>query len=767
MKFVIPCMIYMGSALMVYNILHYYLFTKKMKNTGVLEMRRTFMYLPFFLLIFFLIGYLITALFGNPTLVMAGILLGGSVFVFLILNVMIHIVGHIQNDETRVSALYNELREELSSITKDRLAVFRVNLTKDIIEDRAGIDLYESDMKARSYTELMTARFPDMLIKPAVSYGPGLFTREGLLEHFHKGHTYASETVYARRKSVRNGYFLMEASLAQQPITGEVIAFITERDYNNDMIDRTIWNKALCEQYDGIAYIASGQFGVVLHSNAENHPDLLKIDVEESYEDYVLRLTDSLDFESGEERLRVRAALGLERVEQELSGKESYTVDFSYRCVSDTIYKRFTYFAAEGEAHFYALLISDTTEIRREQAEQTRVLAEALEQAEASNAAKTTFLSNMSHDIRTPMNAIIGYTTLALRDGRTEEEMRDFLNKIDSSSQYLLALINDVLEMSRIESGKIDLELAEVDLKKALLEVRDMFSTQMKSKRIDFTVDASQVKNRYVLCDSNRFNRVLLNLISNAYKFTPEGGTVSLSLWQIEDDADGFGKYELRVKDSGIGMAPEFAEKVFEAFEREHTSTVSGIQGTGLGMSITKSIIDLMGGSIEVITAPGAGTEFIVRVKFALAADGETSAVEKEAKNEAPTLDFSKMRLLLVDDNEINREIATMILEGVGFALDTAENGQIAVEKVSASQPGEFDAVLMDVQMPVMNGYEATKTIRGLDNPALANLPIIAMTANAFAEDIRAAKEAGMDGHIAKPIDVDKMMVELTKILRR
>ena len=417
------------------------------------------------------------------------------------------------------------------------------------------------------------------------------------------------------------------------------------------------------------------------------------------------------------------------------------------------------------EKDAYTEQLQDNIETINRQSEELR---EAKERAEASSNAKTTFLFNMSHDIRTPMNAIIGYTGLARREGNSAEEMRDYLAKIESSSQHLLALINDVLEMSRIESGKMELEPSEIDLRAAMDEVRDMFATQMSTKNIRYTVDSARITNRYVLCDKNRLNRILLNLISNAYKFTPEDGGVTVTLAQTNDGSDGFGAYELRVKDSGIGMTPEFAEKVFEALERERTSTVSGIQGTGLGMAITKSIVDLMGGDIEVNTAPGAGTEFIVRLKFEIAAGVEPSGEDKqrESNEEASELDFSKRRLLLVEDNEINREIATMILTQAGFMLETAVNGQEAVEQVAASLPGYFDAILMDVQMPVMNGYEATKAIRALDDPALANIPIVAMTANAFNEDIQTARAAGMNGHIAKPIDVSVMMRTLTELLR-
>ncbi|MBQ3442579.1 MAG: response regulator [Selenomonadaceae bacterium] len=421
----------------------------------------------------------------------------------------------------------------------------------------------------------------------------------------------------------------------------------------------------------------------------------------------------------------------------------------------------------------------DTIKLQGEELKQRQAeLIAEKERAEEANKAKSTFLSNMSHDIRTPMNAIVGYLNLAkdlhkiceacplylnkpCKDD-VPDKMFDFLKKIDASSQHLLALINDVLEMSRIESGKMELELDGMNIVTALDEVHDMFATQMAGKKINFSVDSSGVRDKFVICDKNRLNRVLLNLLSNAYKFTPEGGEISVTLKQISEVRDVFADYELRVKDSGIGMTPEFAAKVFEAFERERTSTVSKIQGTGLGMAITKSIVDLMGGDIRVITAPGEGTEFIIEITFELAEDMQEEIIDEKA---AQVVDFTNKKLLLVDDIEVNREIAKMLLESEGFIVDTASDGSEAVKKVAESAAGDYDAVLMDIQMPIMNGYEAAREIRKLDNKRLASVPIIAMTANAFSEDVKNALDAGMNGHIAKPIDVPKMMETLAKIL--
>ena len=384
-------------------------------------------------------------------------------------------------------------------------------------------------------------------------------------------------------------------------------------------------------------------------------------------------------------------------------------------------------------------------------------------QAEQSRKAKSTFLSNMSHDIRTPMNAIIGYTTLAEKEKDTPPRIAEYLAKIDASSHQLLSLINDVLDMSRYESGKMELDLGNTDLRELLEEVRDAFAPQMREKQIAFTLDAAQVKDWYVYCDRVRLNRVLQNLVSNAYKFTPAGGSVSIVLRQTGDSSPGVGSYELRVRDTGVGMSREFAARVFDAFERERTSTDTGLQGTGLGTAITKYIIDLMGGTIEVSTAPNAGTEWIIRLELEKQSEAEIEADRREREAGTISLDFSRMKLLLVDDNAINREIAALLLEEAGFALDTAENGAEAVEKAAA---GGYDAVLMDVQMPVMNGYQASRAIRDLPDPALAAVPIIAMTANAFSEDVRATREAGMDGHIAKPLDAEKMMETLADILQ-
>ena len=541
----------------------------------------------------------------------------------------------------------------------------------------------------------------------------------------------------------------------------------------------------------------------------------------------------------------------------------------------------------------YILVLSDRTADRQV----NQALSDAVAAAETANRAKSTFLSNMSHDIRTPMNAIIGFTTLALSNLDDKERVKDYLAKTLASSNHLLSLINDVLDMSRIESGKIHLEEVEVNLSDVLHDLKTIVSGQIYAKQLELYMDAMDVTDEDVYCDKTRLNQVLLNLLSNAIKFTPAGGTVSVRVRQLAGKVRGCGQYEFRVKDNGIGMSPEFAQKIFEPFERERTSTVSKTQGTGLGMAITKNIVDMMGGTIEVQTAQGKGTEFIIRVPMraqaehrpvekiteleglkALVVDDDFntcdsvtkmlvkvgmraewtlsgkeavlrarqsiemsdayhayiidwrlpdmngievtrqirslnddtpiiiltaydwSDIEVEAKAAGVTAFCSKpmfmsdlrdtlmsaigqtqtdaeellpeenagfkgRHILLVEDNELNREIAQEILCEYGFRVDTAENGAVAVEKVRTAAPDSYDLVLMDVQMPVMDGYTATRQIRALDDPALAKIPILAMTANAFDEDRRRAMESGMTGFLSKPIVIGDLVQELHKIL--
>ena len=584
---------------------------------------------------------------------------------------------------------------------------------------------------------------------------------------------------------------------------------------------------------------------------------------------------------------------------EEIQVNEQREWDFEYVHLRTGEKRRFHNIAMGSEVNGkkkYILVMSDRTADWK----MNQALSEAVRAAETANRAKSTFLSNMSHDIRTPMNAIIGFTTLAVSNIDDKKRVRDYLGKILSSSNHLLSLINDILDMSRIESGKIHLEETEVSLSDVLHDLKTIISGQIYAKQLDLYMDAMDVKDEDVYCDKTRLNQVLLNLLSNAVKFTPAGGTVSVRLKQFPGTVKDSGLYEIRVKDNGIGMSTEFVKKIFSPFERERTSTVSRTQGTGLGMAITKNIVDMMGGTIEVQTEQGKGTEFIVRLPFrihfkqhhtekiaeleglkALVVDddfntcdsvtkmlvrigmrsewtlsgkeavlrarqsmelgdafhayiidwrlpdmngievtrqirslgddtpiiiltaydwsdievearaagvtafcskpmfmsdirdtlmiaiGQMQAEAEDTSHLAAGSDFRGRCILLVEDNELNSEITVEILNGYGCQVDTAVNGAEAVKKIKNSNPGDYDLVLMDVQMPVMNGYEATRQIRALNDPALAGITILAMTANAFDEDKKKALECGMDGFLTKPIVIEELIGVLQKNLKK
>ncbi len=409
----------------------------------------------------------------------------------------------------------------------------------------------------------------------------------------------------------------------------------------------------------------------------------------------------------------------------------------------------------------YILVMSDRTSDRKI----NQALSKAVRDAEAANRAKSNFLSDMSHDIRTPMNAIIGFTTLAARNFDDKEKVRDYLSKTLSAGNHLLSLVNDILDMSRIESGKMQLEETEINFTDVLKDLKSIVSEEINKKQIDLHMGTEDVINENVYCDKTRLNQVLLNLMSNAIKFTQFGGAISVRIKQLSGIQDDKGLYEIRVKDNGIGMSPEFAEKIFKPFERERSSTASKIQGTGLGMAITKNIVDMMGGTIELRTEKDAGSEFIIRVALRIKEDGCRSGKKSEGSKIYTDSDYKNKRILLVEDNELNREIAETILVEHGFKVDEAENGAVALSKLKASMPGYYDVILMDIQMPVMDGYETTKKIRALEDPELSGIRILAMTANAFDEDKKKALEFGMDGFLTKPIIIEDLIKAIQKLL--
>ena len=606
-------------------------------------------------------------------------------------------------------------------------------------------------------------------------------------------------------------------------------------------------------------------------------------------------------FVQADDRDMLWQAVAREKLREELAEKKTYYVN--YRVMKDGKVKYFQMKAVRAglweEGHGIVLGFHSVDEETRNEMEKKSLLEDALSQAKRASKAKSIFLSNMSHDIRTPMNAIVGFTTLAIAHIDHRDQVEEYLKKIKTSGDHLLSLINDVLDMSRIESGKIHLEEKLCSLPEILHGLCNILQADIHAKQLELRIDTVDVFDEEIYCDKLRLNQVLLNLVSNSVKYTGAGGIINIRITEKAGAPEGYGYYEFLIRDSGIGMSEEFVAHIFEPFEREESTTASGVQGTGLGMAITKNIVDMMHGSIEVKSEQGVGSEFTASFMFRLHAEAKEppeiaelknyralvvdddfntcdsvsymlgqlgmraewtlsgkeavlrthqavtredsyrvyvidwllpdmngievarrirnemgkkalilvltaydwTDIEDEAKAAGVTAfcskplflselrnclrnivdsnvkkekdavrqkpEIPKGRILLTEDIEMNQEIAVVILGDAGFSVDVAGNGQIAVDMLSKSEPGYYQLVLMDIQMPVMNGYEAAKRIQSLENQELASIPIIAMTANAFEEDKQEALKCGMNGHIAKPIDVDTLFATLKRILEK
>lgn len=392
---------------------------------------------------------------------------------------------------------------------------------------------------------------------------------------------------------------------------------------------------------------------------------------------------------------------------------------------------------------------------------QNRMVEENARLANAATEAKSNFLSNMTHDIRTPMNAIIGYTEIARKNAENKMTLLTSLTNISVASEHLLSLVNDVLDMSRIESGKFELQCEPTSITELIQKVETIIRPEMEDLNLHFVVDTSGVEDDAINCDVLRMTQILINVLGNAVKYSHPDGHIYVTVNQKENSAIDSILCEIRIRDEGIGMSSDFLPHVFEPFTREKTTTVSGISGSGLGLSITKTMVEMMRGTISVRSEVGKGSEFIIRIPFEV-----PTLVEYKADEIIANFNFEGYRVLVVEDNELNSEIVKEILNEVGCEVDTAKDGTYAIEKVRLSPPGYYDAVLMDVQMPLMSGYEATEIIRSLENDSLANIPIIALTANAFESDREKALSSGMNDFIAKPINNVELMKKLKNYLK-
>ncbi len=708
------------------------------------------------------------------------ICLAGLFFTILVMS------NREQSKERQYVKELQDFTDQLSSykraILSDALISLEVNLSRDelyygVWKDDAGKEVplqeiigLETPCSYDEYIKIWNQRFVKRVVGGAFT---GSTDRMHLLSVFQDGTAEITFDYEAKTISGRSTWLRRSICMTQNQ-AGDVIAYTSVKDISALVAQNKreeAFVRALATEYDSIAVVQVAedreQDKVVVHSRVSDNIAAL-VDEETLQETRFSRKLALLErFVHPEDRERFRSEVQREKVLASFAEDQTHKVDFRLMKPDGThLYYQLRFVPLRDDegnvTDQIACLRNIDDEIRKEFGIRQE-LEDAMIAAEAANRAKSSFLFNMSHDIRTPMNAIIGFTDIAEKHIDDRTRVLEALGKVKMSGEHLLSLINDVLDMSRVESGQVKIEEEPVCIDTAKDNLYSILvgSAEAKNLLLTSTLDPS-LTHHWIYADRLRLMRVLTNIVSNSVKYTNPGGRIDLLAEELPCEQEGCAHYRYTVTDTGIGMSQEYLAHIFEPFTRAESATRSGVIGTGLGMAITRSLVELMDGTIAIESELGKGTKVTLEFVNRIAEPVEPVLPEDESFFE----ELEGKKILLVEDNELNREIAMEILEEEGVLVDTAEDGDIAVEKMAAAAEGQYDLILMDIQMPRMNGYEATKAIRKLPNAYAASIPIIAMTANAFDEDKKDALDAGMNGHVAKPIDVPKLLHTLTEMLK-
>ena len=805
-------------------------------------------------------------------------------------------VTQIMENEQRMRVTYDGIIKELKAVSNESLAVIRSNLTKGIVEEISGRDLFEGDAIGARVEDLIQTRLNSMPMEADRKHYQEHFSLERLEAAFEKDEAVEPLVIFSRRQSGKHCFVRYSSGMRRDPLTGDITVFGIETEYNSEKVNEVLNQKVLAQQYDMISYLVNESYGVVIgDARTITRGSIFPREMNGNYSDYLRDQVVPAVKGTDEEKGRVFRALSLETVRRELEQSESYTVSVTCEIEGETYYKRFTYYPVDRDARFYILLKSDYTDVQREQIERNEQLKNALRDANQANVAKTAFLSSMSHKIRTPMNTIIGLDSIALSEPGISDRTRFHLEQIGDSARHLLALINDILDVSRIESGRMFLKNEEFSFSSMLEQVNVMIGGQCRDKRLRYDCAVHGQLDEHYIGDDMKLKQVLINILGNAVKFTPEGGTIGL---EVDRSAhyDGKSVVRFRIRDTGIGMDEAYIPRIFQPFSQEDATRTSKYGGTGLGLAITKHIVELMNGSIDVQSTKGKGSLFTVTVTLAdssrdslgemsikpkdmrvLVIDDDPVACEHAkivleeagistelcqsgaeavelvrlsharrtsfnlilvdlrmpekdgiettreireiigdetaiiiltaynwddvmedalrvgvdsfiakpllsgsvlhefsealrrknlANHRAKIVDLAGKRVLLAEDVQINAMIMEQLLTMKGLSVDIAEDGQKAVDLFLEHPEGYYDAVLMDIRMPVMDGLAATEAIRSFDREDSASVPIIALTANAFDEDVQRSLQAGMNAHLSKPVEPERLYQILSELIR-
>ena len=803
---------------------------------------------------------------------------------------------HLLQEETRRrSNIYEGMLEQYRELAAGALAVYRANATAGVIEEASGSDLFACDVAGGPFEAAWRARLESFLNEADRDAFERDFATDALVERYWAGAGPATLVAYCRRASGRQCFVRFTGSAVVDPVTAEVLAIGLETEYDFGRVSEILNEKVLASQFEMICYLVSDHLGVVVgQAGKTGVADALPLAEERSYSSFVSQSVLAVACPEVHDVERLARELSLETVRAELAASESYSVDVCVLVRGAMRNKRLTYHAVEAAQDFYILIVSDVTEVVRDERRRNELLANALREAERANVAKTSFLSNMSHEIRTPMNAILGYDTIALKDPALDPKTRGYLQRIGDSAKHLLGLINDILDMSRIESGRMTLRHEEFSFRSMIEQVNTLIESLCADKGLTFRCRVTGRVEEAYLGDDMKLKQVIINMLSNAVKFTDPGGTVTFCVESLGSQG-GASTMRFTVTDTGIGMDEAFLPHIFEAFAQEEEGAENRFGSTGLGMAITKNIVDMMGGTITVSSVKGEGSEFAVTVtldecprdtgtadaevvpsdlrvlvvddedmalehaRFVLAeagiaceccqtgdealglaaeraaagvpfdlvimdwrmplmdgveatrlfrerladdatvillatynrddvmeealeagVDGFTSkplfassvldeyadvASRRNVRHGGHVADLEGRCVLVAEDVDINAEILVQVLGMRDMRVERARDGQEALERFSDSPVGHFDAILMDVKMPRMDGLEACRRIRALTRPDARTVPIVALTANAFDEDVAQSLEAGMSAHLSKPVEIDALYSTLEELI--
>ncbi|MBQ6759735.1 MAG: response regulator [Selenomonadaceae bacterium] len=797
----------------------------------------------------------------------------------------------------RLQTTYMTIGDNFYRMNERTLSMFRANITRNKVEDIQGQDLFGTDSVIRPYSELINLRAVNYPIDEERETFLITFSVENIKLRFERGETKLDMYLFSRRKDGHYCYVSYRAVFTRHPISNEIIAFISEQEAGKEKVQGALLDKILARQFDMVAYLVNDKYSVVVgDASLITKGSIFPKTREGRYDTYLKEQVIPVLEGDDSTKKNLGDALRISTIKDKLKTAEPYVVNIACNIGGETFYKRLDFYAIDPRADFFILLKSDTTEIQQKQIQQNSRLKAALNEAKQANVAKTAFLSRMSHEIRTPMNAIIGLDNIALHDPDLTPTLKGYLEKIGSSARYLLSIINDILDMSRIESGRMSFRNEEFSFTSFVYQINSLIDGQCKDKGLNYDCQLKGEIGKYYIGDDTKLEQVLINILGNAVKFTDAGGTVTLII-ECTAQFDGQSNFRFTIKDTGIGMSKDYLPRIFEPFSQEDDTTTSRYGGSGLGLAITKNIVQMMNGSITVESTKGVGTEFVINVPLKDSARGEgeeshemrpqdfsvlivddellarehaksvlgevgiaadTCAGGKEALEliemrharredynlilvdwlmpekdgialtrdirkilgldttvivltaydwyeieeealkagvdtfmskplastnvlyefqqafnrkrqtvpEKKVVELEGRKILVVEDMPVNAEIMMMILEMRGMISDHAENGKIAVEKFAESPPGFYDAILMDIRMPVMDGLKATEAIRALDHPDAKTVPIIAMTANAFDEDVQRSLKAGMNAHLTKPADPEHLYKTLQELIR-